>query len=140
MAGLGDMNSLISRWLAWLPIWEDAEETGHVYGYLCDLVEANNAAVLGGPANDNLPRIVAAIARVLAEKTLLRPGQEDEDGNGVAKPPGIDSNGGDAQQQVNGKSGAPCAFDRCASILKLIQVSLSGDLNGHNQAICAHPD
>ena len=27
-------------WLTWLPIYEDTEETPHVYGYLCDLIES----------------------------------------------------------------------------------------------------
>ena len=86
-AGLTDMNELIARWLSWLPIWEDNEATEHVYGYLCDLVEANNSAVLGGAANSNLPRIVAAIARVIAENGLLRPEEEEEPPFFLLEPP-----------------------------------------------------
>ena len=29
----------LSRWMSWLPVWEDTEEAVHIYGYLCDLVE-----------------------------------------------------------------------------------------------------
>uniref|UniRef100_A0A0R3TTP8 TOG domain-containing protein n=1 Tax=Rodentolepis nana TaxID=102285 RepID=A0A0R3TTP8_RODNA len=111
-AGLGDMDSLIARWVTWLPIWEDDEETVHVYGYLCDLVEANNPAVLGGPSNTNLPRIVAAIARVFSEKGLSK-SNEEEEGAGVAA--------GDQQHTVNGSKSAPVVYDRCVAILRLIQ-------------------
>ncbi len=118
-AGFTDMDTLITRWLTWLPVWEDGEETDHVYGYLCDLVEANNVAVLGGPTNSNLPHIVSAIARVLSEKTLTRPDAEEEG----AKAAAAAANGAD--KQVNGdKTGAAtCVYDRCASILRLIRVS-----------------
>nr|CDS33564.1 importin 5 [Hymenolepis microstoma] len=111
-AGLGDMDSLIARWVTWLPIWEDEEETVHVYGYLCDLVEANNPAVLGGPSNTNLPRIVAAIARVFSEKGLSKSNEEEESA-GVAA--------GDKQHTVNGSKSAPVVYDRCVAILRLIQ-------------------
>lgn len=30
---------VLSRWMSWLPVWEDNEEAVHIYGYLCDLVE-----------------------------------------------------------------------------------------------------
>ena len=30
---------ILSRWMAWLPVWEDDEEAVHIYSYLCDLVE-----------------------------------------------------------------------------------------------------
>lgn len=111
-AGLVDMDSLIARWLTWLPIWEDEEETVHVYGYLCDLVEANNPAVLGGPSNTNLPRIVAAIARVFAEKGLSKSNEEEESAETAAT--------GD-KQAVNGSKSAPVVYDRCVAILRLIQ-------------------
>ncbi|VDD82167.1 unnamed protein product [Mesocestoides corti] len=116
-AGLNDMNALIARWLTWLPIWEDEEETDHVYGYLCDLVEANNPAVLGGPSNTNLPRIVSAIARVFSEKALSRP--DDEEGGASVAPNGVGSD-----KQINGdKSGSDVVsvYDRCVAILRLIR-------------------
>lgn len=40
-----------------------------MYGYFCDLIQANNPIVLG-PANSNLPRIVLIIAQVFAQKTI----------------------------------------------------------------------
>lgn len=44
-----------------MPVIEDDEEAPHVYGYLCDLVQANHPAVLG-LNNSHLPRIVCIIA------------------------------------------------------------------------------
>lgn len=32
-------NDVLQRWMSWLPVWEDEEESIHVYGYFCDLVE-----------------------------------------------------------------------------------------------------
>lgn len=40
---------------------EDDEEAPHVYGYLCELIQANHPVVLGAN-NANLPRIVSIIA------------------------------------------------------------------------------
>lgn len=40
---------------------EDDEEAPHVYGYLCDLIQANHPIILGAN-NSNLPRIVCIIA------------------------------------------------------------------------------
>lgn len=45
----------------WLPVVEDEEEAVHVYGYLCDLIQANHPVILGAN-NTNLPRIVCIIA------------------------------------------------------------------------------
>lgn len=121
-AGLTNMNELLARWLTWLPIWEDNEATEHVYGYLCDLVEANNAVVLGGPSNSNLPRIVSAIARVISEKGLLRPEEEEGDSTAAAAANGA------GDKQVNGAKSAlesPSVYDRCVSILRLIQSNSS---------------
>lgn len=44
-----------------MPVIEDEEEAVHVYGYLCDLIQANHPAVLGAN-NSNLPRIICIIA------------------------------------------------------------------------------
>lgn len=52
--------SLVLRF-SWLPVIEDEEEAPHVYGYLCDLIQANHPIVLGAN-NTNLPRIVCIIA------------------------------------------------------------------------------
>lgn len=107
LANVGDIETLIGRWLTWLPIWEDKEETDHVYGYLCDLVEANNQTLLGGASNVNLPSIVSAIARVLSEKALSRPDEEEE-----------------AEKAVTMQNGAKTisVYDRCVAILRLIRV------------------
>lgn len=47
-----------------MPVTEDEEESPHVYGYLCDLIQANHPIILGAN-NSNLPRIVAIIAEAL---------------------------------------------------------------------------
>lgn len=56
-------HSFISRF-NWLPVTEDEEEAPHVYGYLCDLIQANHPVVLGANTS-NLPRIVCIIAEAL---------------------------------------------------------------------------
>ena len=38
-------------------MYEDVDESPYVYGYLCELVEANHPAILGDN-NANLPRVV----------------------------------------------------------------------------------
>lgn len=43
---------------------EDEDEAPYVYGYLCDLIEANHVAVLG-PNNANLPRLISFFAEAL---------------------------------------------------------------------------
>ncbi|KAE9552189.1 hypothetical protein FO519_004604 [Halicephalobus sp. NKZ332] len=55
-----DANLVIPTFLSWLPVWEDTEETPHVYDYFCDLVESNHPAVLG-ENNSNLPSVVNII-------------------------------------------------------------------------------
>ena len=52
-----------------LPVWQDSDEVPYVYSYLCDLVEANQPAVLG-PNNMNLPRIIAVIAEAFARSAV----------------------------------------------------------------------
>lgn len=44
-----------------MPVIEDEEEAPHVYGYLCELIQANHPIILG-PNNANIPRIVSIIA------------------------------------------------------------------------------
>lgn len=53
----------------WLPVTEDEEESPHVYGYLCDLIQANHPIVLGAN-NSNLPRIVCIIAEALYRSVI----------------------------------------------------------------------
>lgn len=48
---------------------EDEEESPHVYGYLCDLIQANHPIVLGAN-NSNLPRIVCIIAEALCHEVI----------------------------------------------------------------------
>ncbi|CAH8656425.1 unnamed protein product [Heterobilharzia americana] len=77
---LGGIDALIVRWLSWLPIWDDTVETEHVYGYLCDLLEANNPVVIG-PDNSNLPCIVRAIAESMSTGGLSDSNTETTDQN-----------------------------------------------------------
>ena len=35
-----NLNEVQNAWLTWLPVWEDTDEAEHVYGYLCELIEA----------------------------------------------------------------------------------------------------
>ncbi|XP_064638859.1 importin-5-like [Lineus longissimus] len=59
-----DVNEVLPHWLSWLPVWEDADESVHIYNYFCDLVEANHPVLLG-ENNSNVPRILAIIAEAL---------------------------------------------------------------------------
>jgi len=60
-----NVNEVLPMWLSWLPVVEDHVEAPHVYGYLCDLIEANHPIVLG-PNNANIPHIVSIFAQTLA--------------------------------------------------------------------------
>ncbi|CAG2058032.1 unnamed protein product, partial [Timema podura] len=55
--------------LSWLPVWEDMDEAPHVYGYLCDLIEANHPLVLGNN-HENLPKLIAIIAEAFARDAI----------------------------------------------------------------------
>ena len=35
-----NLDEVLTYWLSWLPVWEDDDEAEHVYGYLCELIEA----------------------------------------------------------------------------------------------------
>ncbi|CAL8094141.1 unnamed protein product [Calicophoron daubneyi] len=121
-AALGGMNALIVRWLGWLPIWDDAVETEHVYGYLCDLLEANNPALLG-PDNANLPHIVKAIAEAMSAGGLSD--NIDSDDRPKSSTASGDHSLSTAQQ--NGFSGGEklSAYQRCVFILRHIQSNSS---------------
>ncbi|CAH0556676.1 unnamed protein product [Brassicogethes aeneus] len=56
-----NLDEVMPLWFSWLPVIEDADEAPHVYGYLCDLIEANNLHILGAN-NENIPRIINIIA------------------------------------------------------------------------------
>lgn len=68
-AALGGVEGLLPTWFSWLPIHEDLEETEHVYGYLCELVEANHPVVL-----NDIPRLVAVLAETLRQEGLQTDG------------------------------------------------------------------
>lgn len=42
-----NVNEILPIWFSWLPVIEDADESPHVYGYMCDLIEQNNQIILG---------------------------------------------------------------------------------------------
>lgn len=55
--------------VSWLPVVEDGDEAPHVYGYLCDLIEANHVIVLG-PNNANLPRLISFFAEAFCKNVV----------------------------------------------------------------------
>lgn len=55
---------------SWLPVVEDQDEASHIYGYFCDLIQANHPIILGAN-NCNLPRIVAIIAEAFEMSVIL---------------------------------------------------------------------
>lgn len=57
-----------------MPVTEDEEEAPHVYGYLCDLIQANHPIILGANTS-NLPRIVCIIAEALY-RDVINPAHE----------------------------------------------------------------
>ncbi|KAK6633230.1 hypothetical protein RUM44_003831 [Polyplax serrata] len=56
-----NVDEVLPHWLSWLPVWEDVDESPHVYGYLCDLIQANHPVVLG-TNNSNIPKLIAILA------------------------------------------------------------------------------
>ena len=54
---------------SWLPVVEDVDESPYVYGYLCDLIEANHPRILG-ENNGNIPRIIAIFAEAFSVEAL----------------------------------------------------------------------
>nr|CAD7427512.1 unnamed protein product [Timema monikensis] len=64
-----NVQELLPHWLSWLPVWEDMDEAPHVYGYLCDLIEANHPLVLGNN-HENLPKLIAIIAEAFARDAI----------------------------------------------------------------------
>lgn len=55
---------LFVPWLTYLPLHSDAAEAEVCYGMLCDLVEGNNASLLGTNFA-NLPRILVVMCDIL---------------------------------------------------------------------------
>ncbi|KAH8294819.1 hypothetical protein KR018_003373 [Drosophila ironensis] len=68
-SALSNIEEMIGVWFSWLPISEDADEAVHIYGYLCELIEANHPVILGSN-NCNLPRIFSIIAEAFCTKVV----------------------------------------------------------------------
>ncbi|XP_011878216.1 PREDICTED: importin-5 [Vollenhovia emeryi] len=64
-----NVDEILPHWLTWLPVVEDEDEAPHVYGYLCDLIEANHAVVLG-TNNAHLPRLISFFAEALFKEAV----------------------------------------------------------------------
>ncbi|CAF3712378.1 unnamed protein product [Adineta steineri] len=64
-----NIDKLHQIWLSWLPIHEDTEETPHVYGYLCDLIESNNPVIIGQD-NSNVPNVIKLFADAFAKSAI----------------------------------------------------------------------
>jgi len=64
-------DEMIPVWLSFLPVYEDTDEAPHVYGYLCDLIDANHPLVLG-QNNANLPKILMLFAEVFSKEAIER--------------------------------------------------------------------
>ena len=46
-----NLDEILPMWFSWLPVVEDVDESPFVYGYLCDLIEANHQLILGNTLN-----------------------------------------------------------------------------------------
>ncbi|KAI8992324.1 armadillo-type protein [Pilobolus umbonatus] len=64
-----NVDSVLSAWLATLPIVNDDQEAPIVYTYLLDLLESNHPSILG-PNNSNIPQLVKIFSEVLAADIL----------------------------------------------------------------------
>ena len=60
---------LLALWLNALPITNDEEEGPFVYDFLCELIEKNDAAILG-EQNKNLPKIAEVLATVVGSEMV----------------------------------------------------------------------
>ncbi|XP_039251343.2 importin-5-like [Styela clava] len=65
----GDKDELLRRWLSWLPVVEDKEEATHVYSFLCELIENNNAVVLG-PNSSEISRAIVLLSDAIFSGAL----------------------------------------------------------------------
>lgn len=74
-SAIPNLDELIAVWFSWLPVIEDQDEAPHVYGYFCDLIQANHPVILG-PNNANLPKIVQIIAEAFA--TIVITGKQEQ--------------------------------------------------------------
>ncbi|CAF3778897.1 unnamed protein product [Rotaria socialis] len=64
-----NIDKLHHIWLSWLPIYEDTEETPHVYGYLCDLIEQNNPVIVGQDQS-NIPTIIKLFCGAFSKPSI----------------------------------------------------------------------
>ena len=64
-----NMQEQLAEWFTWLPVMEDKEEAVYVYNYLCELVEANEMAILG-QGNSGVKRVLEVMADALAVDAL----------------------------------------------------------------------
>jgi len=64
-----NLDKLHQVWFSWLPIHEDTEETPHVYGYLCDLIESNNPVIIGQD-NSHVPDVIKLFADAFAKSSI----------------------------------------------------------------------
>ncbi|GMR56961.1 hypothetical protein PMAYCL1PPCAC_27156, partial [Pristionchus mayeri] len=64
IVGREKYNHALKKLLVFLPIRDDGEQVGHVYGFLADLIEAGNQTILGEP-NVNSPRLLALLVKAL---------------------------------------------------------------------------
>ncbi|KAJ3033961.1 hypothetical protein HDV00_005623 [Rhizophlyctis rosea] len=69
-SGSGEWGPVLEGWVGCLPVLRDEEEVGFVYGFLCELVESHNTAVLG-PSNNNVPHLVSVMVEALAAPGLV---------------------------------------------------------------------
>jgi len=68
-AGAINLDDILPMWFSWLPVVEDVDESPFVYGYLCDLIEANHQLILGNQ-NSNIPRIIEIFAEAFSVEAL----------------------------------------------------------------------
>ncbi|CAF1354053.1 unnamed protein product [Adineta ricciae] len=66
---IDNLDKLHQVWLTWFPIYEDTEESPHVYGYLCDLIESNNPIIIG-PENANIPNVIKLFADAFVKSSI----------------------------------------------------------------------
>lgn len=64
-----NVDQLLPTWFSWFPVYDDTEETPHIYGYLCDFVETNNEIILG-VNHCNIPRIIQVIVECIQKEGI----------------------------------------------------------------------
>lgn len=74
-SAIPNLDVAIGTWFSWLPVIEDQDEAPYVYGYFCDLIQANHPVILGAN-NMNLPKIVQIIAEAFA--TIVITGKHEQ--------------------------------------------------------------